>query len=126
MLLSIQDTDTCSYTDDTAIYACNNNVDNVIARLENDSSIIIQWFADDFMKLNTDKCHFLRQSRNSNQQVTVNVGDSVIENTEEERLLGVVIDNILDLRQMSVSCVKRLVTNFLPSLAYLDTWTLRN
>ena len=44
------------------------------------------------MKLNTDKCHFLVLGRNSNQKVTVNVGDSVIENTEEKKLLGVVVD----------------------------------
>ena len=30
--------------------------------------------------------------RNSNQKVTLNIGDSVIENTDEEKLLGVVID----------------------------------
>ena len=47
---------------------------------------------NNFMKLNTDKCHFLILGRNSNQHITVNVGDSVIENTEEEKLLGVVID----------------------------------
>ena len=57
------------------MYACDNNLDNVIARLENDSNIIIQWFADNFMKLNTDKCHLLILGRNSNQQITVNVGD---------------------------------------------------
>ena len=59
-------------------------------------SLIIQWFADNFMKLNTDKYNFLVLGRNSNQQVTVNVGDSVIENAEEEKLLGVVVDKRLN------------------------------
>ena len=44
------------------------------------------------MKLNTDKCHLMVLGRNSNQRVTVKVGNSVTENTEEEKLLGVVID----------------------------------
>ena len=126
LLLFIQDTDICNYADDTTIYACDSNLDNVIARLENDSNIIIQWFADNYMKLNTDKCHLLILGRNSNQQIRVNVGDSVIGNTEEEKLLGVVIDKRLNLRHISVSCVRRLETDFLPSLAYLDTWTLIN
>ena len=83
LLLSIQDTDICNYADDTThpptiTYVCDNNLDNVIARLENDSSIIIQWFTDNFMKLNTEKCHFLLLGRNFNQKVTVYVGDSVI------------------------------------------------
>ena len=42
-------------------------------------SFNLQWFVDNFMKLNTDKCHLMVLGRNSNQQVTVNVGNSVIE-----------------------------------------------
>ena len=48
------------------------------------------------MKLNTDKCDLMVLRRNSNKKVTVNVGNSVIENTEEEKLLGVVIDKQLN------------------------------
>ena len=60
-----------------------------------------------FMKLNTDKCHLLILGRNSNQQITVHVGDSVIENTEEETLLGVVIDKRLNFEtQISKLCKK--------------------
>ena len=47
------------------------------------------------MKLNADKCHLLILGTNSNQQVTLNIGDYVIENTDEEKLLGVVIDKKL-------------------------------
>ena len=47
------------------------------------------------MKLNTDKWHLLILGRNSNKHVTLNIGDSVIENTDEEKLLGVVIDKKL-------------------------------
>ena len=36
------------------------------------------------MKLNADKCHLLIHGRNSNQSVTLNIEDSVIENTEEK------------------------------------------
>ena len=128
LLLSIQGTDICNYVDDTTIYACNNNFDNVIARLENDSSIIIQWFADNFMKLNTDKCHFLVLGRNSNQQVTINVGDSVIENTEEEKLLGVVVDKRLNF-ETHVSKLCKKAGNKLFVLArisgYMDSNKLR-
>ena len=65
----------CNYADDKTIYAYHKSLDNVIARLESDSSIIIQWFADNYLKLNTDKCHLLILGGNSNQQVTVNTGD---------------------------------------------------
>ena len=48
------DTDICNYEDDTILYACDQNLNNVIARLENDSRITIQWFADNFLKLETN------------------------------------------------------------------------
>ena len=44
------------------------------------------------MQLNADKCHLLILGRNSNQQATLNIGDSVTENNEEGKLLGFVID----------------------------------
>ena len=83
LLLYIQDSDICNCADDTTIYTCHKNLGSVIARLENDSNTIIQLFADNFMKL---KCHLMVLGRNSNQKVTVNAGNSVIENTEEEKL----------------------------------------
>ena len=128
LLLSIQDTDICNYADDTTLYTCDNNLDNVIARLENDSNIVIKWFTDNFMKLNTDKCHLLILGRNSNQQVTVNVGDSVIENTEEEKLLGVVIDKKLNF-ETHISTLCKKAGNKLSALArvsgYMDTNKLK-
>ena len=42
LLLSVQETDICNYTDDTTRYACHKNIDNVIWSLENDSAVIIQ------------------------------------------------------------------------------------
>ena len=77
------------------VYACDKHLNNVIARLENDSSLTIQWFTDNFMKLNTNKCHLLILGRSSNQQVKVNVGDSIIENAEDKKLLGDVMDKRL-------------------------------
>ena len=128
LLLSIQDTDICNYADDTTIYARDKNLDSVIARLENDSSTIIQWFADNFMKLNTDKCHLMVLGRNSNQRVTVNVGNSVIKNTEAEKLLGVVIDKQLN-SETHISKLCQKAGNKLFALAriskYMDSDKLR-
>ena len=71
------------------------------------------------MKFNTNTCRFLVLGRNSNQQVTVNVGDSVIENAEEEKLLGVVSF------ETHVSKLRKKAGNKLVALArisgYMDT-----
>ena len=60
LLLFIQDSDICNYADDTTTtYTCNKNLDNIVHKLENDCTIALKWFADNFMKLNADKCHLL-------------------------------------------------------------------
>ena len=38
LLLFIQNSDICNYADDTTIYTCNKNLDNIVHRLENDCS----------------------------------------------------------------------------------------
>ena len=77
LLLFLVETDICNYADDTTIYACDKTLDSVVARLESDSSIVIQWFRGNCMKLNADKCHLLILGRTYNQQVTLIIGDSV-------------------------------------------------
>ncbi len=91
LLLSIQETSICNYVDDTTIFASDKNLDNVIMRLESDSTVIIQWFQDKFMKLNTEKCHFMVIAKSADQTITVSIGDSTIKNSCEEKLLGVII-----------------------------------
>ena len=59
LLLFIQNSDICNYADDTTIYASDKNLDNISHRLETDCSVALEWFADNFMKLNADKCHLL-------------------------------------------------------------------
>ena len=77
------------------------------------------------MKLNTDKCHLMVLGRNSNEQVKTNVSNSVIENTEEKKLLGVVVDKQINF-DMHTNYVRRLEINFSPSLAFPNTWNLIN
>ena len=40
-------------------YACDKDVISLINRLEHDSYLGIEWFENNFMKLNQDKCHLL-------------------------------------------------------------------
>ena len=35
------------------------SVENLLKRLEHDSSLAIEWFQNNYMKLNEDKCHLL-------------------------------------------------------------------
>ncbi len=94
-MFSIDKTYICNYADDTTIHAFDKNLDNVIENLDSDSNLIIQWLPDDFMKLNTDECNLMVLGKSVNQSVKINIGNSSIENTDEEKLLGVRIDDKL-------------------------------
>ena len=49
----------CNYADETAFYACDSDLHNLISRLENDFFLAIEWFECNYIKLNQDKCHLL-------------------------------------------------------------------
>ena len=50
-------TDLCNFADDTTFYACDMDLNSLIKRLEHDSFLAIEWFENNNMKLNQDKCH---------------------------------------------------------------------
>ena len=45
-----------NFADDTNIYACDIDFSNLLRWLEHDSLITINWFENNYMKLNRDKC----------------------------------------------------------------------
>ena len=65
------------------------NLDEVIKSLEKDSIKLFQWFSDNQMKANHDKCHLLVSGKNN---VTMNASGFKIKNTECEKLLGIKVD----------------------------------
>ena len=128
LLLFIQNSDICNYADDTTIYTCNKNLDNIVYRLENDCSVALEWFADNFMKLNADKCHLLVPGQRCDDPVTVRIGSANVVNSSEEKQLGVQIDSKLSFdNHVSKLCQK--ASNKLYALArispYMDQRKLR-
>ena len=53
----VNDTEACNYADDTAIFACDSDVNKVQYKLEADASCLSKWFVDNHMKINDAKHH---------------------------------------------------------------------
>ena len=83
-------TEICNYADDTTLYSCDYEVRNVITRLEQDANRLTAWFPENYMKLNEDKCHFILFGA-SNERANIHFGESQIEESGEEKLLGIII-----------------------------------
>ena len=65
------------------------NFDNVIASLEQVSNTLFNWFKNNRLKNNVDKCHVIVSTK---KPVGIKIGDYTIGNSECEKLLGVKID----------------------------------
>ena len=75
LFLFLEETEVCNYADDTTIYTCGPNVENVVAKLENDALVISEWFPNNRTKLNEDKCHLMIFGGKSNE-VSVKIGEA--------------------------------------------------
>ena len=95
IFLLVQHTSVCNYADDTTSYACNSDLDTIINRLETDSSILVKWFSENYMKLNEEKCHFMIFGNKSKDYV-ITIGKSTIKESEYEKLLAVTFDKKLN------------------------------
>ena len=84
--------DITSYVDDATPYVCLDDIDLIIEKLEIKANYIFQWFNENVMKTNADKCHLLITT---NEERNISVGGEKIQNSKSEKLLGVTIDNKL-------------------------------
>ena len=87
-------TSVCNYADDTTFYACDQSLEAVLQRLEHDSLLAVEWFENNYMQLNSDKCHMLI-SGFKHQIHSARIGQSLIWESANERLLGVTLDRDL-------------------------------
>ena len=77
-------------------YASSSNLDAVVNKLEESNNNLFQWFKNNHMKVNGDKCHSLVTG---NYEASATVNESEIEISKKEKLLGLSIDTRLFLEQ---------------------------
>ena len=99
-------THVCNFADDTTLTALSKNLEELLHNLEYDTQSAIIWFENNFMKLNQDKCHFMITG-NIIEHLFARVGDEIIWESTEEKLLGVTIDKNLNFNtHLSILCKK--------------------
>ena len=65
LFMFVNDAQICNYAD---IYACDNSIDSIIETLEGHALKIAEWFPNNCMKLNEDKCHLMVFGNKSNNK----------------------------------------------------------
>ena len=92
MFYDITDCDIASYADENTPYCSSFSLDKVISKLEACINNLYKWFQENHMKSNADKCHLLVTT---NSAVSANNEEFVINHCNEEKNLGVKIDDKL-------------------------------
>ena len=91
-------TEVCNIADDTAPYACDADLGVLLQNVESDVASALLWFDANYMKPNQPKCHLLAPS-NSPEMLWIQVGEQIIWESRQERLLGVTVDKELKFAQ---------------------------
>ena len=100
----VKDRDIANYADDSTPFIVENNVDNVIASLEQVFDVLFNCFKNNRQKNNVDRFHVLVST---NKPVGIKIEEYTIDNTECEKLFGVKIDVNLNFNDhISDSCKK--------------------
>ena len=92
LFFTVNDIDIASYVDDNTPYMIADNVDDLITSLEQASNGLFEWFKNNLLKSNADKCRLLAST---NDRVSMNVDGFKTDKGDTERLLGVKFDKKL-------------------------------
>ena len=99
-------TSICNLADDTTPYVCDTDLPSLLQKLESDTISAIMWFDANYMKLNQSKCHVLFAG-NTPEYQWAKVGVETIWESNQEKLLGLVIDKKLNFDgHLSILCKK--------------------
>ena len=83
-----------NYADDNSLYNTGKDLELVKSVLVNDFRAVKEWFYENFMILNPNKCHYMCIGKNSESDI-FKFENVCLENSKEEVILGITIDNKL-------------------------------
>ena len=101
----LNDVDIASYADDNTPYVIADDISGVITFLGKAPKALFEWFENNLLKSNTDKCHLLLVS--SSDAVNLRVSEYDIKNSEREKLLGVKFDNKLTFEKHIINICRK-------------------
>ena len=65
LLLFVENSDLSNYADDNTLCSCGNNLEEVKQTLRGDFQTVTKWFYENYMVLNSGKCHFMCLGKNT-------------------------------------------------------------
>ena len=100
----IKKTNIANYADDNTAYTSEHNVVSLLKTLEDEITIVLNWFRINEMKSNDDKCHLIIANTD---KVSVSLGNEVIGASDTVELLGIKLDKNLNFNQHVSDLLKK-------------------
>ena len=97
IFLFLETSNLCNYADDNTLYSCEKNFDIVNEKLKTDFKTLQIWYRDNYLILNPDKCHYMTLGGGQAYE-NFTCEDTIIEKSQEEKILGVLIDDKLSFK----------------------------
>ena len=86
LFLFVEEVNIMSYADDSTPYVGSENVDVTPEKLEKKGKVLFEWFSNNFLKANADKCHLILRT---DELFSINIDNEVIKNSNNKKLLVV-------------------------------------
>ena len=90
LFLFVEEVDIMTYADDNTPHVCSENVDVTLEKLEEVGEVLFEWFSNNFLKANADKCHLILSK---DEPFSINIDNEVIKNSSNKKLLGINLNN---------------------------------
>ena len=89
-----------NYADDNNLFTSGCNKDEANEKLLADFRTVMNWFYENFMILNTGKCHYMCIGKDTNEKDVFKLNESqIMKNSEEVDILGIKVDRKLTFHQ---------------------------
>ena len=106
----LNDIDIANYADDNTPYVIAGDINGILISLEQTSKALFEWFENNLLKSNADKCHLLVSS---SDVVNLRLSEYDIKNSECEKLLGVKFDNKITFEKHITDIGRKAVGKFM-------------
>ena len=90
MFFEQKDVNFAAYAANNTRYFCDKNLEVPLIKLQLCALKLFEWFSNNYMKIDSDKCHLILSSNDKNKKIELN--GEVIDNTQVKKLLCVHID----------------------------------
>ena len=106
LFLFISNSSLSNYADDNTLYTFGDNLKKIKDNLRNSFDTMHKWFYENYKVLNAGKCHFMCLGNNTEDE-TFLFHSFLMENSKEQKILGVIINNKLNFKgHISELCKK--------------------